>query len=196
MGGSLSEVGFDIEVLDERPGQTVLKVSGQAAAETFRDESGGHRFQRPSPTDKRGRVHSSTITVAVMTEPTDVDVQLHERDLQYQTCRGSGAGGQNRNRRDTAVQLTHLPSGIMIRCEAERSQGQNKATALSLLRIKLWTAQRDQAQAAQAQDRRGQVGSGQRGDKRRTIRTVDDSVVDHLTGKTWSWKRYRKGDWA
>jgi peptide chain release factor 1 len=184
-----------LELIEHRPGILIFRAKGEQAVEAFKNESGGHRFQRPSPTDKRGRIHSSTITVAVMPELTDVDVQLNERDLRIQACRGSGAGGQHRNQTASAVQITHTPSGIMVRCEAERSQHQNKQTALTLLRLRLWTLQKERAQQDHASNRKGQVGSGQRGDKRRTIRVQDGSVTDHVTGKSWTWRDYEKGNW-
>jgi len=133
--------------------------------------------------------------VAVLPEPTDAQIELRGSDLEYSTCRGSGAGGQHRNKRDTAVQLRHLPSGILVRCEAERSQLQNKETARSILKARLWQLQRDQAAGARSDDRRRQIGSGMRGDKRRTVRVQDDAVSDHVTGKQWRFKQYARGDW-
>ena len=186
---------FEFELLENRPGILIFRVSGKESVDSFKNESGGHRFQRFSPTDKRGRIHSSTITVAVMPELTDVDVQLSDRDLDWTYTKGSGSGGQKRNKTSSAVQLTHIPSGIQIRCEAGRSQSQNRETALTNLRMQLWTAQKEQSVQKQAADRKHQVGAGQRGDKRRTIRTQDDSVTDHVTGKYWSWDRYRRGIW-
>ena len=133
--------------------------------------------------------------MAVLPEPTDAQIELRESDLEYSTCRGSGAGGQHRNKRDTAVQLRHLPSGIVVRCEAERSQLQNKETARSILKARLWQLQRDQDAGARSDDRRRQIGSGMRGDKRRTVRVQDDAVSDHVTGKQWRFKQYARGDW-
>jgi peptide chain release factor 1 len=130
-----------------------------------------------------------------MPELTDVDVQLNERDLDWTYTKGSGSGGQKRNKTSSAVQLTHIPSGFQIRCEAGRSQLQNRETALVNLRMQLWTVKRDRLEQEHASARKHQVGAGQRGDKRRTIRTQDDHVVDHITGKSWSWDRYRRGIW-
>ncbi len=161
----------------------------------FRDESGGHRWQRVPPNDKRGRVHTSTVTVAVLAEPTTVQVAIRDEDLDWTATRGSGAGGQARNKTSSAVQLWHLPTGLMVRCEGERSQTQNRATALEILRAKIWTAQQQAAAKSHANDRRQQVGSGMRGDKRRTIRIQDGVVNDHVTGRTWRTKEYLRGDW-
>lgn len=185
---------FSYEVIEQRPGLLVFRAEGAAAA-LFADEAGGHRWQRIPPTEKRGRVHTSTVTVAVLPEPTETQVRLEERDLSWATCRGSGAGGQHRNMTDSAVIVTHLPSGLSVRCESERSQHANKRTALSLLRSRLWQRQLEKDADARANDRRQQVGSGMRGDKRRTIRAQDEQVTDHVTGQRWRLKDYLRGEW-
>lgn len=147
------------------------------------------------PTEKRGRVHSSTITVAVLPEPAAAAVALPARDLEWSACRASGAGGQHLQKTDSAVQLRHLPTGLVVRCEGQRSQHQNREVALATLRARLLAA----AAAAQDRDRgdarRRQVGSGMRGDKRRTVRAQDGTVVDHLTGRTWRLRDYERGEW-
>ena len=147
------------------------------------------------PPEKRGRVHTSTVTVAVLPEPPETVVRLDERDLEESTMRGSGAGGQHRNKTDSAVRLVHRPSGIVVRVESERDQSQNRRTARAVLRARLWELEQSRATGARAADRRAQVGSGMRGDKRRTIRTQDDQVNDHVTGRTWRYKAYVRGDW-
>lgn len=186
---------FDCDILEERAGLCVLRVTGRGAAETFKDEAGGHRWQAVSPTDKKGRVHTSTITVAVLPEATEAQVQLDERDLEWQTCRGSGAGGQHRNVTASAYQVKHVPTGIIVRAENERSQHLNKQFALETLRARLWERKQNQLDGARSDIRKRQVGSGMRGDKRRTIRTQDDSVVDHESGRTWRYKDYIRGNW-
>ena len=140
-------------------------------------------------------MQTSTVTVAVLAEPTDVQVRLDDRDLEYRTCRASGAGGQKVNKTDRAVQLTHRPTGLMVRVETERSQHQNRATALALLRARLWQAEREARDAARASDRRTQVGSGMRGDKRRTIAVQRGTVVDHVNGRSWNLRDYLRGSW-
>lgn len=186
---------FDLEVSERQAGLVVLCVTGRGALEAFKDEAGGHRWQRVPPTEKRGRVQTSTITVAVLPEPTETQVKIDPRDLRIGFCRGSGAGGQNRNKTETAVQITHLPSGLMVRCETERSQHQNKATAMSLLRARLFEAARSSKEQALSAERRQQLGSGMRGDKRRTVRCQEGMVNDHLTGKVVSLRDYERGEW-
>lgn len=163
--------------------------------EFFAKEAGGHRWQRIPPNEKRGRVHSSTITVAVMSEPAAGDLELRHEDLEEEFMRGSGAGGQNRNKRDTAVRLRHRPTGIEVRSEGERTQHRNREIAMTLLRARVIAAARELADGARADDRRRQVGSGQRGDKRRTVRAQDDHVLDHVDGRTWRFRDYARGNW-
>lgn len=138
-------------------------------------------------------MHTSTITVAVLREPTPAEVKLDARDLEFKTCRGSGAGGQHRNVTDSAVQLTHLPTGIRVRVESERSQHLNRDLALALLRARLKEAEQLKKQGARNAKRRSQVGSGMRADKRRTVAVQRGTVLDHITNKTMSYKRYARG---
>jgi peptide chain release factor 1 len=174
----------------------VLRASGLAVRETFAHEAGGHRWQRVPPTEKRGRVHTSTVTVAILEEPTELELpRLDADDLDISTCRASGNGGQNVQKTDSAVQIRHRPSGIIVRCETERSQTYNKATALAILRARLHEERTRRASAERADDRRRQIGSGQRGDKRRTIAVQRDSVVDHVTGRVWRFADYERGKW-
>lgn len=186
---------FDVAIVEERPGLCILEVSGKGAEAIFEHESGGHRWQRIPPTEKRGRVQTSTITVAVLSQPTQAQVCLREEDIEETTCRGSGNGGQHKQKTDSAVQLKHKPTGLIVRCEAERSQHANKETARTVLRARLWEAQQQALTGARDQTRRTQIGSGMRGDKRRTIRVQDGQVNDHVTGKTWRYKDYVRGNW-
>jgi peptide chain release factor 1 len=187
--------GLVAELVEDRAGVVVVRIAGATAAELFADEPGGHRWQRVPRTERRGRVQTSTITVAVLPEPADTEVNIEQKDLEWTACRGSGAGGQHRNVTDSAVQLKHLPTGLMVRCESERSQHQNRQTALALLRAKLWESRRAAVDAQRAGDRRAQVGVGARGDKRRTVRTQDEQVVDYVTGRRWRLRDYLRGDW-
>lgn len=173
----------------------LLRIKGRGAYEAFEHEGGGHRWQRVPPNEKRDRVHTSTVTVAVLAEPRDVDLVLDLRDLEWRFCRGSGAGGQHRNKTETAVQVTHRPSGVSVRAESERSQQQNKHNALSLLRARLWDAQRGALQATRDHARRAQVGSGMRGDKRRTIQCKNNTVTDHVLQRSWRFDAYQRGEW-
>lgn len=173
----------------------MLRVTGAGAERWLGREDGGHRWQRVPPSEKRGRVHTSTVTVVVLPEPRAVEVVLDERDLEWSTCRASGNGGQHLQKTESAVQLRHRPSGLMVRCESERSQHQNRATALAVLRARLLAAERDVERSARDAERRAQAGRGERGDKRRTIRVQDGQVIDHRTGQRWSFRDYERGAW-
>lgn len=182
-------------MIEHRSGAVVMRVEGVGARELFDGEVGGHRWQRIPPTEKRGRVHSSTITVAVLGELAETRVELPANELAWSTCRASGSGGQHLQKTDSAVQLTHIPTGTSVRIEGQRSQHQNRALALQTLQARLAKQATDQAAAARAAQRRAQVGSGMRADKRRTVREQDDAVVDHETGRTWRYREYRRGNW-
>lgn len=184
---------FSIELLEECHGFICFRVQGKGALKDFKNEAGGHRFQRVSPTERKGRVHTSTITVAVLPEVSEIELKINPEDLEFKATRGSGAGGQHRNVTDSAVIVTHLPSNIKVRCESERSQHQNKEIALDILRAKLQSIATEKATTSYNSERKTQVGSGQRGDKVRTIRLQDDLVVDHQTDKKMSAKLYMKG---
>jgi peptide chain release factor 1 len=170
-------------------------VTGEGARTLFEGERGGHRWQRVPPTEKRGRVHSSTITVAVLDEDVARDIELREEDLEWTTCRASGDGGQHLQKTDSAVRVTHVPTGMSVRSQDGRSQHRNKQTALARLRALLSELEQSRHTAERADQRRTQVGSGMRGDKRRTIRVQDDTVLDHETGRTWRYRDYMRGAW-
>jgi peptide chain release factor 1 len=140
-------------------------------------------------------VHTSTVTVAIMPEPTDAQLRLDERDLEISTTRDSGPGGQNRNKVETCVVIKYLPTGLMVRCASERSQHKNRQIALALLKAKVWEAQVEAEKKSLDASRKSQIGSGMRGDKRRTIRCQDGVVKDHVTNKEWRLKEYLRGDW-
>lgn len=172
----------------------MFEARGRGAGDLFRHEAGGHRWQRVPPNEKRDRVHTSTVTVAVLRPPAVTELVIPDRDLDWTTCRGSGAGGQHRNKTESAVVVTHLPTGLVVRCESERSQKQNRETALQLLRARLFAQKEAAEHGARAADRRRQVGSGQRGDKRRTIQCQNGVVVDHVLGTRIEVRAYLRGD--
>ena len=186
---------FDVDIVEERPGFTSLVIFGRGAAALFAGEPGGHRWQRVPETEKRGRVQTSTITVAVLEEPRHVDQAIRPEDVDIATMRGSGAGGQHRNKTDSAVRARHRPTGIEVRCESERSQHRNRELAMQVLAARVADLARSAAQGDRAADRRRQVGSGQRADKRRTVRVQAGQVTDHVDGRSWQFKRYERGDW-
>ena len=161
----------------------------------FEQEAGGHRWQRVPPNERNGRVHTSTITVAILHEPKQQQLVIPENDLEITACRGSGNGGQHRNKTNSTIQIKHKPSGLMVRSEGERSQYQNKLIALEVLRSRLWFNMQTRMQGNQNQIRRQQLGSGQRGDKRRTIACQRGLVEDHVTGRIWQLADYLSGKW-
>ncbi len=161
----------------------VLHFDGpEAAVRRLMQEAGGHRYQRVPPTEKNGsRVHTSTVTVAVLQDVGALAPALRDSDIRERITKGTGPGGQNRNKRETAVILTHLPTGIEVKAEAERTQEANRRVAMATLRDRVAAHYAGAAHAAQNQERKAQVGCGARGDKRRTYRA--DGVTDHITGK-------------
>lgn len=185
---------FDHELLDVRPGFLLMRVTGKNADLAFCHEAGGHRFQRVPPNEKRGRVHTSTVTVAVLEQPSEHEVYIDPRDLEEQFTRGSGKGGQHRNKTDTCVVLKHIPSGIKVRVDGGRNQYINRQTAMGVLRARLKEAGDTRLTKERNANRRRQVGSGMRGDKVRTIAIQRDIVTDHNTGKTMKAKQYLRGD--
>jgi peptide chain release factor 1 len=185
---------FDLALLDQRPAIIILEITGDGVKEAFRNEAGGHRWQRTPPTEKRGRVQTSTITVAVLDPIESRDIEIGGGDIEWEAFRGSGKGGQKRNKTASAVRITHKPTGTVIRYESERSQSQNLRVAKAILAARLRQASEASASSSQSADRKAQVGTGMRGDKRRTIRVRDDRVTDHSTGRTMSCKAYLRGE--
>lgn len=181
-------------MLEERSGLLVFRASGRGAVEAYRHEAGGHRWQQVPANDDK--VQTSTVTVAVLREPEETELVLRDSDLEFQATRGSGPGGQNRNKVSSAIVVTHKPTGVVVRCETERDQHKNKRLALGILRAKLLEAKTTSAHAERNDARRAQLGAGARGDKRRTIRTQDDVVTDHVLNKKMRFKDYERGNWS
>ena len=159
-------------------------IDGKGAYSKMKYESGVHRVQRVPETESGGRIHTSTITVAVMPEAEDVDIQIDEKDIRIDVCRASGAGGQCVNTTDSAVRLTHIPTGIVIYSQTEKSQIQNKAKAFALLRTKLFDLEQQKAHDAEAELRKSQIGTGDRSEKIRTYNFPQGRVTDHRINLT------------
>jgi len=159
--------------------EAVLDVQGKGAFAKLKFESGVHRVQRVPVTEAGGRIHTSAATVAVLPEPEDVDVQIDEKDLRIDVFRASGAGGQHVNKTESAVRITHLPTGIFVAQQTEKSQHKNKAQAMKLLKAKLYEMERERVDSARASERKGMVGSGDRSERIRTYNFPQGRVTDH-----------------
>ncbi len=182
---------WSFEVLDLVPTdlggyrEASFGISGEGAFRHLQFESGGHRVQRVPETETQGRIHTSAATVAVLPEPEDVDVVIRPEDIDRDVMRAGGPGGQHQNKTESAVRLTHKPSGLVVVCRDERSQHKNQAKAMRLLRSRLFDLMQSQAQSQRAEQRRTLIGSGDRSQRIRTYSFPQNRVTDHRVGQTW-----------
>ena len=175
------KAGFKVEVLNENS----IKIDGRDAFETFKYEAGVHRVQRIPATEKRGRVHTSTATISILPELGDIDLHINPDDVEFEAFRSGGHGGQNVNKVSTAVRLKHKPTGIIVTCQTQRFQAQNRELAMEMLRAKLWEMEVEKQHGELSSLKSTQVGRGMRAEKIRTYNFPQDRLTDHRVGKSF-----------
>jgi peptide chain release factor 1 len=182
--------GWKLEVLDQSDTglgglrEVVCSVTGTDAFRKLRFESGGHRVQRVPATEQQGRIHTSAATVAVLPEVEDVDIEVKDEDIVVDTMRAGGPGGQKVNKTESAVRLTHVPSGIVVKCQDNKSQHRNRATAMRILRARLFEHRQQELDKKRSEERKSQIGSGDRSERIRTYNFPQSRVTDHRIGLT------------
>jgi peptide chain release factor 1 len=194
-----ARMGWTVETMHSSPAEqggfkeVVLAVRGASVFHWLQFESGGHRVQRVPETEQKGRVHTSAATVAVLPEVEDVEVDIEEKDLKVDTFRASGAGGQHVNKTESAIRITHIPTGVVVACQDERSQHKNRARAMKMLRARIYDQQKRAQEQARAAERREQIGSGDRSERIRTYNFPQDRLTDHRIQRNFTLSQVMDG---